>query len=426
MTRIVRGSLIALASRVAAAGLGLGVTLVTARLGVTSQGTFALYTAIESALLLMGSGWAAVIARRISHFAERPVGLVSATTLWSIAMGLLCTLLLIIGGRLHTVEFLMPLVWTAPLMLVAPNLIGVWLGSARMTAMALQTLAPVALTLLGIGIVFVRSGVPSLISVLWCWALARASVGVFVLAMAWRERWLGAPDWRALIGQLRFSAIIGATNLVALMNYKVDLFLVERLLGRADTGVYSIAVLIAELLWLISSSVTQASYAGIGTADRSMAGKRTAKAVRLSLLTLLLISPLIWAAAVVVLPRLLGPGYEHVPVLLAALLPGVVMYGAASGLSAYFTNHAGRPMLPALLAGLSLVLTLVLSGLLIPAYGALGAAVATTLSYIVAVCVSMLMFAWMSGQHISRLFVPDQSDLQAVKGLFRRLSGVRS
>ena len=40
----------------------------------------------------------------------------------------------------------------------------------------------------------------------------------------------------------------------------------------------------------------------------------------------------------------------------SGLLPGVLMFGGASALSAYFTNHAGKPQVPARVATLSLLL----------------------------------------------------------------------
>ena len=55
-------------------------------------------------------------------------------------------------------------------------------------------------------------------------------------------------------------------------------------------------------------------------------------------------------------PRVLGPAYAASLPLLGWLLPGVMLFGGASALSAYFTNHAGLPHVPAQVAALSLAL----------------------------------------------------------------------
>jgi hypothetical protein len=61
----------------------------------------------------------------------------------------------------------------------------------------------------------------------------------------------------------------------------------------------------------------------------------------------MVLAPLLWLAAMVLLPRILTAEYAAALPVLACLLPGVMAYGAASALSAYFTNHAGRPLIPA-------------------------------------------------------------------------------
>jgi hypothetical protein len=46
---------------------------------------------------------------------------------------------------------------------------------------------------------------------------------------------------------------------------------------------------------------------------------------------------------VLLVPPVLGPAYAASLPPLALLLPGVLLFGGASALSAYFTNHAGQP-----------------------------------------------------------------------------------
>jgi O-antigen/teichoic acid export membrane protein len=76
--------------------------------------------------------------------------------------------------------------------------------------------------------------------------------------------------------------------------------------------------------------------------------------------------------------------------LLALLLPGVVLFGGASALSAWFTQHRGRPQVPAQVAALSLVLNLCLCLVWVPRFGAAGAAVAASLAY----GGTMVLLAW--------------------------------
>lgn len=417
-----RGSLVNLAARLLAVALGLLITLYTARLGTAQQGSFALFVAVESVLLAATSGFGVAIARRISHHGEQPAALIGASVAACIALGLVAAAALAAlsawGGEAYRWLWLLAL--AAPLMFVPPNLYGLWLGRGRMMALARLTVAPPALTLAALALAWFAAGIHALAAVLAAWAGARLVVALGTLVAARRGGWLGAPERSALQGQWRFVAVIGATNLVSLLNYKVDIFLVERFLGLSATGVYSIAVMVAELLWLVSSSVTTAAYARIGTPDAAAAVRVTLRAVHASVLLLLALSPLLWLAGALLVPALLGPAYAEALPALAVLLPGVALFGAASGLSAWFTNHAGRPAVPAMLAGGSLLANVLISLWLIPRLGALGAALATTLSYSGAVLVGAGWFVRASGTPVRALLQPDFGALAADLARLRR------
>ena len=166
-----------------------------------------------------------------------------------------------------------------------------------------------------------------LVPVLAAWVGAKVLVGIGLLAVLWRAGRLVAPGFGALRAELPFIATIGLTNLIGLLNYRVGLFIIERLLGLSATGVYSIAVVVAELLWFVSSSLTQAVYGRIGTPDRAQAAAITVRVVQLSVAALLLAAPLSWALASWLVPALLGPDYSASLPLMAWLLPGVLMFG---------------------------------------------------------------------------------------------------
>jgi O-antigen/teichoic acid export membrane protein len=406
---------------VLAVALGLAITLYTARLGTASQGAFALFTAVESVLLALVSGFGVAIARRISHHGERPAGLVGASVLASVALGLAVAaglaLVSSVSGPAYQTLWLLAI--AAPVLFVSPNLAGVWLGRGRMAALARITLGAPALTLAGIALAHLAGQPPALATVLWAWIAARWIVALAVLGAAARGGCLARPDGAALAIETRFVLVIGLTNLVGLLNYKADLFLVEHFLGLSATGVYSIAVMVAELLWLVSSSVTTAAYARIGSPDAVEAGRITVRAVHAGVLLLGLLCPMLWIGAAMAVPVLLGPAYQSALPVLAVLLPGVAVFGAASALSAWFTNHAGRPWVPALLASLSLAINVLVSVLTIPRLGVIGGALATSLSYIVAVGVGALLFMRASGTSAVVLLRPDWRALAADIGRLR-------
>ena len=409
---LAHASAINLSSRVLAVCLGLALTLYTARLGPQAQGVFAVFLAVEAVLLAAGSGFGVALARRLSHHQQHPGPWVRQMLLASMALGVALALALAWASRTAGESYasLAWLAWAAPLMLLPGNLSGLWLGRGHMLGLAAFMLAPPALTLLGIAVVHALGMASGVAAVLTAWVVARVAVALGSLAAAARSGYLKAqPHARTAQGlqtQAGFIAIIGLTNLVSLLNYKVDVFLVERFMGLAPTGVYSIAVAVAELLWLVSSAVTTAAYARIGQPDRAAAVELTLKAMHASVGMLMAISPLLLGAAWWLVPALLGEAYRSALPALALLLPGVVLYGAASALSAWFTNHAGRPQVPALLALCSLLINIAVSLWAIPRWGLLGAALATTLSYAITMAVAVWVFSRASGCPLRRALWP--------------------
>jgi O-antigen/teichoic acid export membrane protein len=402
MTRsggVARGTAINLATRLLAVGLVLLITAFTARLGTEKQGAFALFTSVEGVLLALLSGFGIALARRVSHHGEQPRELLVAIVVACIGLGAMAALVLwavsAFGPPAYSMLWLLAL--AAPLLLLAPNLAGLWLGEGRMLPMAAVSLAPPLLTLLGLAALLAVQAA-SLPQVLASWVVAKVLVGAAVLVVMARSGRLAAPGtagFGALRAELPFIATIGLTNLIGLLNYRVGLFVIERLLGLSATGVYSIAVVVAELLWFVSGSLTQAVYGRIGTPDRARAAATTVRVVHLSLLALLLVAPLLALVAVAVIPRVLGPAYAASLPLLAWLLPGALVFGGASALSAYFTNHAGRPQVPAQVAAVSLALNATLALTLVPLMGMAGAALAASLSY----TASVLLLAWRFARH---------------------------
>lgn len=388
-----RGTLINLATRSAGVAAVLAITAVAARISPEAQGVFALFTSVEGVLLALLSGFGIALARRVSHHGEEPRGWIGAMVLACLALGLVAAAGLWLASRFggEAYRWLWLLALGAPLLLLPPNLAGWWLGQGRMAPMARVSLAPPLLALaLLLGFWLLQAqGVGS---VLVAWVLAKAAVAVVLLMVFWRAALLARPDFAALRADAGFIGTIGLTNLIGLLNYRVGLFVVEQQLGLAATGVYSIAVVVAELLWFVSGSLTQAVYGRIGNRDGARAAATAARVARLGVGLLLAVAPLLWLLACALLPQLLGEAYAASLLPLALLLPGALLFGGASALSAWFTNHAGRPQVPARVAALSLVVNGVLAWLLVPRLGAAGAALAASVAYTFTVVLLAALF----------------------------------
>jgi O-antigen/teichoic acid export membrane protein len=424
MDSVARGTLINLATRLAGVGLVLALTAITARIGTEAQGAFALFTSVEGVWLALLSGFGIALARRVSHHGEQPRALVAAIVLACGALGVVGAMALwaISAWGPPAYAWLWILALGAPALLLAPNLQGLWLGEGRMAPMARLTVAPplIALGLVGLLAPWVA---PTLPLVLGAWVVGKVVVGLAALAVLGQGGRLAAPDFAALRREGRFIATIGLTNLIGLLNYRVGLFVIERTLGLSSTGVYSIAIVVAELLWFVSGSLTQAVYGRIGTPDRVQAAATTVRVVQLSVAALLPAAPLLWLVAWLVVPWALGPAYAASLPLLAVLLPGVMLFGGGAALSAYFTNHVGAPQVPAQVAAGALLVNGGLSIVLAPLLGMTGVALAASLSYAGSVLWMARRFARHAGLPLRRVLWPGPqlvADLRLLRAMGRR------
>lgn len=395
---LLSGAALNLGAKLLAVALGLAILVAVARLGPAVQGAFALFVAVESGLLTLASGLGLLLAREVSQRrGALPGGRARRLLAAAFGFGLVCAAVLAGWAALASSDpyrHLWLLALAAPLTLLVPTATGLWMGQGRLLALNLPLVAAPAVVL-AVLLLAQWTSVTAVAVVLGAWAAGKAAVGLAAGAFAWREdasTETSGPAPTDAREAWRFVAVIALTNLVSLANYRATLFLVERLRGLAEAGVYSVAVQVAELLWLLSSAVTVAAYHRIGSPDAREAAALTLRAVRINLGATLLAAPALALLAWLLLPRVLGEAYREALLPLLLLLPGIAGYAAASSLSAFYTNHRGRPQWSAAIAALSLAITLAVAALAVPRLGGAGAALATSAGYLVAIGVALRLF----------------------------------
>ena len=222
--------------------------------------------------------------------------------------------------------------------------------------------------------------------------------------------WRQAVDygWRANVG-----------NLVALLNYRIDLLGLNMLLGASAAGVYAVAVQFVEKLWLIAGSVSTVLLPRIAELEGD-------EAARLRLTPLLarwsLLVTLVAAVALgLVAPWLaepFGPEFAELPVVLLCLLPGAVVLAHAKVLANDLAGR-GRPGLNALTA---LLATLVEVGglvILVPRLGTAGAGVASSVAYGAQFAVSLHLYGRVSGSGARAILRPSSDDRRLIQHAVR-------
>ena len=186
-------------------------------------------------------------------------------------------------------------------------------------------------------------------------------------------------------------------GLLVLVNLRLDVAILGALAGPAVLGVYAVASKYAELLRLPGLAVTYVLYPIFSRREPGDARVRTRS----------LVAPAAWlnvAAAIplglgagLLLPLVYGSAFDTAVTPAWILLGGLVGEGVAGLVTAYLYG-VGRPGLNSLAIGAGVVVTVVGDLLLIPPYGAVGAAIASALAYLTICATLLACFARVQGR----------------------------
>ena len=219
---------------------------------------------------------------------------------------------------------------------------------------------------------------------------------------------------------LRFAAKAGALNVMALLNYRIDVYIVAMLAPLSTLGLYVVAVAGAESALAITCTASMVTAPRIGSLAKSDAGDFTARCSRNSLFVALITCGL----ASLVLPwavlLFFGHAYDAIVSPLRVLLGGVVALSIGGVISNYFMLNRGRAYVPITTSGLSAVVCAVISFALVPRLGMLGAAIGTTTAYIVGQAAATAWFCRATGMRPHRLLLLDRADIAFYRALFAR------
>jgi O-antigen/teichoic acid export membrane protein len=184
-------------------------------------------------------------------------------------------------------------------------------------------------------------------------------------------------------------------------------------------GVYRIAVMVAELLWLIPDAVNIPLFNRISRTEKV---KDSVSVITQSHRILTAVVSLLSVAMFVVgwwgIPLVLGQEYIDARWLLGLLIPGAVALVTSRLLGTFF-NARGYPEKTSLIQVIGAVASVIGYLTLIPPFGVAGAAIATSLSYAIIALTASFMFVTAAKPYPISLFRPTRGDIRWAYSLVR-------
>ncbi len=425
--RFANAAVATFATQFAVAVLSFISVLVVARgLGPAGRGDIALLTTIAmltSGLALLGIDEANV------NFAGRDPGarraLATNSFLLAILLGGVASLLLII------------------VMAFAPGVFGEtdpalrWLAVAIIPALILKIylkfligadfgfgitnlawLLPPALGVV-VNVALAATGELSVATAFVTWALAHA---LATLLLCWyvarRGAGFGAPSLRIARRTLGFGLRSHPGRVLMAGNYRADQWFVGTLAGSRELGLYSIAVAWSEILFYLPTALTIVQRPYLVRAEPDEAARRAARVFRIGFA----ITAVCMLSMVVVAPVLVvgafGSAFRGATDDLR-----VLAFGALGILTLKLFSNAliaqRRPGRSSIAAAAAFATTLALDLLLIPSYGGLGAAIASTLAYTAGGLAAYILFSRSFGVTARELLPRGRELLHACRELWR-------
>lgn len=214
-----------------------------------------------------------------------------------------------------------------------------------------------------------------------CTQLLMAVVSYFIIK---KEYSLGF-SFKVSKQYLKESLIFGlkghVSNILTFLSYRVDIFLIAYFLDDISVGVYSIAVLLVERVWLIPQAVSSVLFARVSnlkTDDEKT--NFTAFASRNSLFLTLITGVGLAVLSPWLIDFLFGIDFKDSISPFLYMIPGVILFSLSKVLANDFVGR-GFPEVNSYIALFVAITNLVLNVLLIPNMGLKGAAISTSICY---------------------------------------------
>jgi len=292
--------------------------------------------------------------------------------------------------------------FVVPLFVSYNMLIAIFQGTSRFLAMnALIIVQPfVQVLLLGTGMLL--GDIDTAAAVLF-WTGAALISSALGLALLGSAALVPSEMLRFDLGSLREHASFGlrgqAGNLMQLLNYRLDQYLVLVLVNAAGVGIYAVGVQLSQSIWFFANAIATVLIPRLTASDSDDAARMAPMLCRNTLFVSALAALAIGVLSPLFVPVVFGDDFSDSVRPLLWLLPGTVALSGSKILTGYIFSQ-GRPGLNSLITIGSLVVTIVADLALIPPFGVSGAAVASTLAYGAHFGLTLLAYRRLSGGSI--------------------------
>jgi O-antigen/teichoic acid export membrane protein len=394
-----------------AATLVLGLVtaaLIARRLGPSVQGLFAV--AYSLTLMLVQVGGLGLTAAN-PYFAARSPGAIPkiiSNAVWLAAIlgvalaGAGIALKIAAPGLLEGLSWTPLLVTLAgiPGALAALFLQSILLGEGRMIAYNAIEVSQTALTLAGLVVGYVLLDIHLTGTLAIIGAARYVGAAAYLVALSRRSKVVLLADLGLIRSMLKYGFRVYVAILVSFLVIRLDLLLVNAILGRTEAGLYSVAATLADGMFVLPMVIGLNLFPRVARGDPTEASAEVFRSVAvLYALVCLLTVPFAGPA----IRAFFGEQYAGATSLYYWLLPGIFCLGLLTILSHHFAGR-GYPVQAMAIWVFGLSLNVALNLAFLPGRGAWVASLTSSITYAVLLALHMWLFVKEAGH--ARALVP--------------------
>jgi O-antigen/teichoic acid export membrane protein len=266
---------------------------------------------------------------------------------------------------------------------------------------------------IGVAVGFV-GGDSGLALAVWAACLYVAAAVVVCQALRFKGGRARASPAQTLGTVVRYGSQSALNTVLGVLSYRIDALVLLAVLGTATFGVYSVAVMISELLLTISRPVTLAVVREIGVQALPESSAIAAKVMRICVAAVSVAAVVMFGVGPPLIEAVYGSQFQSATTVLRILLPGVVFYATASTFASFFLFQLGRPTIVTSINITMIAFQTMASLILVPKLGASGAAVACTTTYALGAALNTWRFCRATGLRIVDVWIIRPSDIRRV------------
>ena len=297
-------------------------------------------------------------------------------------------------------------------------------AQSRFVPLGITTIAQQALLVAVVGLL-AWTGDPTPTEAVLCLIGATATAGVLGLLLVGLTHFdLGKivrPQFETFKKLAGFGVQGEAGNILQLMNYRLDQYILNAFVGLAGVGIYAVGASLTEAIFIMANAVALVLLPRL-TADEDeaywmapLAARNTIMIAGIGALALAIVAP-------VLVPLAFGDAYDDSVQALWLLLPGTVALAGSKVLTSYIFSR-GRPLLNTSITAVSLVVTIVADLILIPVFDVNGAALASSLAYLAHFLTALLVYGQLSGRSPLVALIPGREDVRLYADVWHGLMG---